>query len=71
MQCEVQSGYSEHASSFIDQRLLAFAWRQPGNVNVNEAIEDLLKKPAYAQKASVPFMFIAHCLLSVTLKKIV
>ena len=32
MQCEVQSGYSEHACSFIDQRLLVSVQRQPGNV---------------------------------------
>ena len=69
MQCEVQSGYSEHASSFIDQRLLALAWRQPGNVNVNETIADLLKMGACVQKASVLLIPIAHCLLSVILKK--
>ena len=69
MQCEIQSGYFEHASSFIDQRILALAWRQPGNVNVNETIADLLKMGAYVQKASVLLMFITHCLLSVVLTK--
>ena len=32
MQGEVQSGYSKRAYSFIDQRLLVPAWRQPGYV---------------------------------------
>ena len=32
MQGEVQSGYSKYAYLFIDQRLLAPAWRQPGYV---------------------------------------
>ena len=29
-QGEVQSGYSKRAYSFINQRLLASAWRRPG-----------------------------------------
>ena len=31
MQCKVQSGYSERACSFIDQRLLAPVQIRPGN----------------------------------------
>ena len=32
MQCNVQSGYFEHACFFIDQRLLDLVQRQPGSV---------------------------------------
>ena len=32
MQGEVQPGYFKHAYLFIDQKLLAPAWRQPGYV---------------------------------------
>ena len=38
MQGEVQSGYSKFAYSFINQRLLAPAWRQPGYVRQIHAV---------------------------------